>query len=45
MCAIDTVGVLCMSVRIFVKGGGGGGANATIPELRGGKDYSIFFHL
>ena len=22
----------------------GGGANATIPELRGGKDYSIFFH-
>ena len=25
-------------------GGGGGGANATIPELRGGKDYSIFFH-
>ena len=20
------------------------GANATIPELRGGEDYSIFFH-
>ena len=28
-----------VSFRIFVKGGGGG-ANATVGELRGGKDYS-----
>ena len=30
-----------VSFRIFVKGG----ANAIIPELRGDKDYSMFFNL
>ena len=30
-------GQVRVSFRIFVKGGGGG-ANTTIPELRGGKD-------